>query len=90
MLARGKGVAGDCKSEGSPRQKCWPDEREADEAVQRGKGRVEMMPMPAAFDGYLELAMQISSTCLISVGPSRISLLRAGLRHDGPVQFVEA
>ena len=29
-LARGKGFAGDCESEGSPMAKRWPDEQEAD------------------------------------------------------------
>jgi hypothetical protein len=32
-LARGKGFAGDCESEGSPMAKRWPDEQEADSLV---------------------------------------------------------
>ena len=33
--------------------------------------RVEMMPMPTAFDGYVERTVRVSSTCLISVARNR-------------------
>ncbi|POA81632.1 hypothetical protein C1882_24365 [Pseudomonas sp. FW305-E2] len=36
MLARGKGVAGDCESEGSPRQNAGLKNRKRIEAAQRG------------------------------------------------------
>jgi hypothetical protein len=32
---------------------------------------VEMMPIPMAFDGYVERTVTVSSTCLISVARSR-------------------
>lgn len=35
--------------------------------------RVEMMPMPTAFDGYVECTVRVSSTCLISVVRNRKS-----------------
>ncbi|AXQ49145.1 hypothetical protein EIZ41_23940 [Shigella sonnei] len=37
MLARGKGVAGDCESEGSPRQNAGLTNRKRIEAAQRGE-----------------------------------------------------
>ncbi|WP_232925153.1 hypothetical protein, partial [Pseudomonas sp. S4_EA_1b] len=37
VLARGKGVAGDCESEGSPRQNAGLTNRKRIEAAQRGK-----------------------------------------------------
>ncbi len=36
--------------------------------------RVEMMPMPSAFDGYVERTVRVSSTCLISVARNRYSV----------------
>ncbi len=36
--------------------------------------RVEMMPMPTAFDGYVERTVRVSSTCLISVARNRYSV----------------
>lgn len=33
-----------------------------------------MMPMPTAFDGYVERTVQVSSTCLISVARNRYSV----------------
>ena len=36
--------------------------------------RAEMMPMPAAFDGYVERATRVSSTCLVSMGRNRYSV----------------
>ena len=33
-----------------------------------------MMPMPTAFDGYVERAARVSSTCLVSVGRNRYSV----------------
>jgi hypothetical protein len=36
--------------------------------------RAEMMPRPAAFDGYVERAARASSTCLVSVGRNRYSV----------------
>ena len=36
--------------------------------------RAEMMPMPTAFDGYVERAVRVSSTCLVSVARNRYSV----------------
>jgi transposase len=36
--------------------------------------RVEMMPMPSAFDGYVERPARVSSTCLVSVARNRYSV----------------
>ena len=36
--------------------------------------RPEMMPMPAAFDGYVERQASVSSTCLVSVQRNRYSV----------------
>ncbi|MFC5695463.1 IS21 family transposase [Pseudomonas sp. GCM10022186] len=36
--------------------------------------REEMMPMPTAFDGYVERTVRVSSTCLISVARNRYSV----------------
>lgn len=36
--------------------------------------RAEMMPMPTAFDGYVERAVRVSSTCLASVARNRYSV----------------
>ncbi len=36
--------------------------------------RAEMMPMPAAFDGYVEKTVRVSSTCLVSIGRNRYSV----------------
>ena len=36
--------------------------------------RVEMMPMPTPFDGYVEKSAQVSSTCLVSVARNRYSV----------------
>jgi len=36
--------------------------------------RLEMMPMPTAFDGYVEKAARVSSTCLVSVARNRYSV----------------
>lgn len=33
-----------------------------------------MMPMPTAFDGYVERAVRVSSTCLVSVARNRYSV----------------
>ena len=35
--------------------------------------QAEMMPMPTAFDGYVERTVRVSSTCLISVARNRYS-----------------
>ena len=35
--------------------------------------RTEMMPMPTAFDGYVERSARVSSTCLVSVARNRYS-----------------
>jgi len=37
--------------------------------------RAEMMPMPTPFDGYVEKAARVSSTCLVSVDRNRYSVL---------------
>lgn len=36
--------------------------------------RTHLMPMPAAFDGYVEEAARVSSTCLVSVARNRYSV----------------
>jgi len=36
--------------------------------------RQEMMPMPSAFDGYVEKSARVSSTCLVSVARNRYSV----------------
>jgi len=36
--------------------------------------RAEMMPMPTAFDGYVEKSAKVSSTCLVSVARNRYSV----------------
>lgn len=36
--------------------------------------RGEMMPMPTAFDGYVEKSAKVSSTCLVSVSRNRYSV----------------
>lgn len=36
--------------------------------------RVEMMPMPTPFDGYVERTVRVSSTCLINVARNRYSV----------------
>ena len=33
--------------------------------------RAEMMPMPTAFDGYVERSAKVSSTCLVAVSRNR-------------------
>ena len=35
--------------------------------------RTHLMPMPVAFDGYVEKPARVSSTCLISVARNRYS-----------------
>ena len=40
VLARGKGVVGDCESEGSPRQNAGLTNRKRIEAAQRGKAAI--------------------------------------------------
>ena len=44
--------------------------------------RAEMMPMPTAFDGYVEKSAKVSSTRLVSVARNRYSVPceLAGLR----------
>jgi hypothetical protein len=36
--------------------------------------RVELMPMPTAFDGYVERSAKVSSTCLVAVARNRYSV----------------
>ena len=36
--------------------------------------RAEMMPMPTAFDGYVEKSAKVSSTCLVAVARNRYSV----------------
>jgi len=36
--------------------------------------RLEMMPMPTAFDGYVERSAKVSSTCLVAVARNRYSV----------------
>ena len=36
--------------------------------------QAELMPMPAPFDGYVEKAVRVSSTALVSLGRNRYSV----------------
>jgi hypothetical protein len=36
--------------------------------------RAELMPMPTAFDGYVERSAKVSSTCLVAVARNRYSV----------------
>jgi hypothetical protein len=38
------------------------------------KERLELMPMPTAFDGYVEKSAKVSSTCLVNVDRNRYSV----------------
>lgn len=48
--------------------------------------RTELMPMPTAFDGYVERSAKVSSTCLVAVAKNRYSVARAALHRAGTAQ----
>ncbi len=49
--------------------------------------RPELMPMPAAFDGYVESPARVSSTCLVSVARNRYSVPCALAGHRVSVRL---
>jgi transposase len=51
-----------------------PDYKELSVAEVLEQERAEMMPMPTAFDGYVEKPVRVSSTCLVSVQRNRYSV----------------
>jgi hypothetical protein len=58
---------------------CGRDTPPRIQAVQRGmemleQERAELMPMPTAFDGYVERSAKVSSTCLVAVARNRYSV----------------
>jgi hypothetical protein len=51
-----------------------PDYRELSVADVFEQERAHLMPMPTPFDGYVERAARVSSTCLVVVGRNRCSV----------------
>ena len=51
-----------------------PEYQEFSVAEMLEQERAEMMPMPTAFDGYVEKSAKVSSTCLVSVARNRYSV----------------
>ena len=51
-----------------------PEYKEFSVAEMLEQERAEMMPMPTAFDGYVEKPARVSSTCLVSVQRNRYSV----------------
>ncbi len=51
-----------------------PEYKEFSVAEMLEHERAEMMPMPTAFDGYVEKPARVSSTCLVSVARNRYSV----------------
>lgn len=51
-----------------------PDFKEFSVAEMLEQERVEMMPVPTPFDGYVEKLSRVSSTCLVSVHRNRYSV----------------
>ena len=51
-----------------------PEYKELSVAEMLEQERTEMMPMPSAFDGYVEKSVRVSSTCLVSVQRNRYSV----------------
>ena len=51
-----------------------PEYKELSVAEMLEQERTQMMPMPSAFDGYVEKSVRVSSTCLVSVQRNRYSV----------------
>ena len=51
-----------------------PDYKQFSVAEMLAQERSELMPMPTAFDGYVERSAKVSSTCLVAVAKSRYSV----------------
>ena len=51
-----------------------PEHRQFSVAEMLEHERAQLMPMPAAFDGYVEEVARVSSTCLVSVARNRYSV----------------
>jgi len=51
-----------------------PEHKEFSLAEMLEQERVEMMPMPTPFDGYVEKLARVSSTCLVSISRNRYSV----------------
>ena len=51
-----------------------PEYRHFSVAEMLEQERAQMMPMPAAFDGYVQRLARVSSTCLVTVARSRYSV----------------
>jgi len=51
-----------------------PDYRELSVAEVFEQERAHLMPMPTPFDGYVERAARVSSTCLVVIGRNRYSV----------------
>ncbi|MFM9428436.1 transposase [Variovorax sp. GrIS 2.14] len=51
-----------------------PEHRQFSVAEMLEHEREQLMPMPAAFDGYVEEVARVSSTCLVSVARNRYSV----------------
>lgn len=49
--------------------------------------RLEMMPMPTPFDGYVEQLARVSSTCLVSIARNRYSVPCEWARHRVSVRL---
>jgi len=51
-----------------------PEYKELSVAEMLEQERAEMMPMPMPFDGYVEKAVRVSSTCLVTIQRNRYSV----------------
>jgi hypothetical protein len=51
-----------------------PEYRQFSVAEMLEQERAELMPMPTAFDGYVERSAKVSSTCLVAVARNRYSV----------------
>jgi transposase len=51
-----------------------PEYKEFSVAEMLEQERAELMPMPTAFDGYVERSAKVSSTCLVAVARNRYSV----------------
>ena len=51
-----------------------PEYQEFSVAEMLEQERAEMMPMPTAFDGYVERSAKVSSTCLVAISRNRYSV----------------
>ena len=63
-----------------------PEYQEFSVAEMLEQERAEMMPMPTAFDGYVERSAKVSSTCLVAISRNRYSVPYelAGQRVSNP------